>query len=119
LPLYYVTDKEKPVAVNCPKHDILIATKSEKELVKLPNVQFTDNIAVKRIDYSHPNPVEIQTGSQKTITVTARDSAGNTAYCMFDVHVDGKRMRAVAIQALVFAKPINIRSCLHDPALKG
>ncbi|CAB3982448.1 sushi, von Willebrand factor type A, EGF and pentraxin domain-containing 1-like [Paramuricea clavata] len=83
-----VNDKEKPVAVNCPKHDILIATKSEKELVELPNVQFTDNIAVKRIDYSHPNPVEIQTGSQKTITVTARDSAGNTAYCMFDVHVD-------------------------------
>lgn len=88
--LIFYADKELPVAVNCPKHDILITTKSDKEMVKLPNVQFTDNVAIKRIDYSHPNPVEIKTGFHKTIVVTARDHAGNMAYCKFDVHVDGK-----------------------------
>ena len=91
--LFLYTDKENPVPVNCPKHDILITGKGDnthKELVKLPNIQFTDNVDVKSIVYSHPNPVEIKTGSQETITVVARDSAGNMEYCTFKVHVDGK-----------------------------
>ncbi len=98
------TDKEKPVAVNCPKHDILIATKNEKESVTLPNVQFTDNVAVKSIEYSHPNPVEIERGVQKTITVTARDSAGNVQDCKFDVHVNGKIIWLAMFMDIVYAQ---------------
>ena len=93
--LIFHTDKEKPVAVNCPKYDILIATKKDKELVRLPNIQFTDNVAVKSIEYSQPNPVEINTGVQKPITVVARDDAGNMAYCRFEIHVDGKIIKTV------------------------
>jgi hypothetical protein len=93
----YHTDKEKPVAVNCPKHNVLIATKKQKELVKLPNVQFTDNVAVKSIEYSPPSPVEIDTGVQKSITVIARDAAGNVEYCKFEVHVGGKKIKTVTM----------------------
>ena len=91
--LFFYKDKEKPVAVNCPKRDIYIRTKKDKELVNLPNVEFTDNIGVKSVSYSHPNPMEIKTGQVLEVIISARDSAGNIGLCQVRVEVDSKIMQ--------------------------
>ena len=61
--------------------------------MNLPNVEFTDNIGVKSVSYSHPNPMEIKTGQVLEVIISARDSAGNIGLCQVRVEVDSKIMQ--------------------------
>lgn len=55
----------------------------------MKKVGFTDNVAIKYVEYSYKSPVELKIGTY-VVTVTAKDTSDNIAYCTYQVIIRGK-----------------------------
>ena len=80
--------------------------------MQLPNVDFTDNIGIKKITYPHGNPVEIQRGHLQTIIISAEDRAGNVGDCRVRVEVTSKICNCDVITSVITSCEMSIVNAL-------
>ena len=82
----FVLDNEAPSVLYCPTTQHIKITSTDK-MVKWPKAQFRDNVGVVSVK-SNLDFGERPAGTYP-ILFTARDKAGNTARCRFNVIVNG------------------------------
>ena len=81
------TDVEPPKIASCPD-DIKIISPARWYKLMLPAVTVTDNVGVHLFTTNAVNGSEVTWG-EYNITYTAKDKAGNAAYCRFLITVAG------------------------------
>ena len=85
--LLFSTDLEPPKIASCPD-DIKIISTAQWYKLMLPAVTVTDNVGVHLFTTNAVNGSEVTWG-EYNITYTAKDKAGNAAYCRFLITVAG------------------------------
>ena len=84
---FFSTDLELPKISSCPG-DITIISPDRWFKLTLPAVTVTDNVGVHLFTTNVVNGSEVTWGKHN-ITYTAKDKAGNAAYCRFLITIAG------------------------------
>ena len=113
---YPFLDKEFPTVTNCPKTMKKI---SADPVVRVfwTEPQFRDNQVIKSISRSHA-PGQYFTRGDFIVTYVARDLAGNSVSCTFELYVMGKEDETFTFHFRSFVNGyVNFYSTIYDLSL--
>lgn len=86
--LYLISDVTPPSVQGCPASFSDKTDSLQKQVTWTPPT-ITDNVGVASVLSNRQPGFEMQTYTSITIQYTASDAAGNVAYCIFNITVEG------------------------------